>query len=166
MRSRLPSAAALLAGLAAAPSPAAAQLRQAPALAAEGAKRALAAAEAHAARGKLTVCVVVVDTGGELLAALRMDGVLPAFCDVARAKARTAARYGRPSRAWAELLGRGNAGALASLPEMFAVEGGVPVTVGGVTVGAVGVSGASATQDGEVAQAGAAAVTGGPAATP
>src|SRR5687768_10331641 len=83
---------------------------------AEGAKRALAAAESQAARGKLSVCIVVVDTGGETLAALRLDGVLPAFCDVARAKARTAARYGRPSRAWSELLGRGNAGALMNLP--------------------------------------------------
>ena len=139
--------------------PAAAQLRQAPTLGAEGAKRALAAAETQATRSKLSVCIVVVDTGGETLASLRLDGVLPAFCDVARAKARTAARYGRPSRAWSELLGRGNAGALMNLPDMFAVEGGVPVTVGGVTVGAVGVSGASASQDGEIAQAGAAVVT-------
>ena len=52
---------------------------------------------------------------------LRLDGVLPAFCDVARAMARTAARYGRPSRAWSELLGRGTAGALMNLPDMFAV---------------------------------------------
>jgi glc operon protein GlcG len=144
-----------------------AQVRQAPTLGAEGAKRALAASESHAARGKLSVCIVVVDTGGETLAALRLDGVLPAFCDVARAKARTAARYGRPSRAWSELLGRGNAGALMNLPDMFAVEGGVPVTLNGVTVGAVGVSGASAAQDGEIAQAGAAVVAAAPvAATP
>jgi glc operon protein GlcG len=41
---------------------------------------------------------------------------------------------------------------------MFAVEGGVPVLAGDVVVGAVGVSGASAAQDGQVAEAGALAV--------
>ncbi len=135
-----------------------AQTRQAPTLGLDGARRALAASEAESTRNGWSVCVVVVDAGGELVAMARQDGVLPALCDVARAKARTAARYGRSSRAWSELLGRGNAGALMNLPDMFAVEGGVPVTVGAVVVGAVGVSGASAAQDGLVAQAGAAAL--------
>ena len=135
-----------------------AQTRQAPTLSLDGARRALAASEAEAVRNAWGVCVVVVDAGGEPVAMARLDGVLPALCDVARAKARTAARYGRSSRAWSELLGRGNAGALMNLPDMFAVEGGVPVTVNAVVVGAVGVSGASAAQDGQVAQAGAAAL--------
>ncbi|GLC28367.1 GlcG/HbpS family heme-binding protein [Roseisolibacter agri] len=135
-----------------------AQTRQAPTLSLDGARRALAASEAESTRMSLNVCIVVVDAGGEPVAMARQDGVLPALCDVARAKARTAARYGRSSRAWSELLGRGNAGALMNLPDMFAVEGGVPVTVSAVVVGAVGVSGASAAQDGQVAQAGAAAL--------
>ncbi|MDF1505843.1 heme-binding protein [Roseisolibacter sp. H3M3-2] len=132
--------------------------RAAPTLTLDGARRAVAGVEREAARLSRTFCVVVVARGGEVVAVARQDGVLPAICDVARAKARTAARYGRPSRAWAELLGRGNAGALATLPDMFAVEGGVPVLAGDVVVGAVGVSGASAAQDGLVAEAGAAAI--------
>jgi uncharacterized protein GlcG (DUF336 family) len=140
------------------PAAASAQVRQAPTLSLEGARRALAGAEREAARLSRAFCVVVVDAGGEVVALARQDGVLAATCDVARAKARTAARYGRPSRAWGELLGRGNAGALATVPDMFAVEGGVPVLAGDVVVGAVGVSGASAAQDGQVAEAGALAV--------
>ena len=144
--------------LATAPPAAAQAVRQVPVLSLAGARQALAAAEGEAGRLRRTVCVVVVDPGGEVVAAARMDGVLPALCDVARAKARTAARYGRPSRAWAELLGRGNAGALANLPDMFAVDGGVPLLDAGVVVGGVGVSGASAEEDGRVAQAGAGAL--------
>lgn len=151
----VPLAALLLLVPAAAP----AQVRPAPALTLEGARRALDGAEREAAHQARTFCIVVVDPGGEVVALARQDGVLPALCDVARAKARTAARYGRTSRAWSELLGRGNAGALANLPDMFAVEGGVPVLAGEVVVGAVGVSGASAAQDGLVAQAGASAAT-------
>lgn len=148
------------AALAGGASPVAAQsVRQAPVLSLEGARVALAAADGEAARLGRTVCVAVVDPGGELIAVARGDGVLPAFCDVARAKARTSARYGQPSRSWATLLGRGNAGALATLPDMFAVEGGVPVLVNGVLVGAVGVSGASSEEDGRVAAAGAQAVS-------
>lgn len=147
------------------PAAAAAQVRQAPMLSLGGAQRALAASEAEAARLQRTFCIVVVDAGGEPVAMARQDAVLPALCDVARAKARTAARYGRSSRAWSELLGRGNAGALMNLPDMLAVEGGVPVLVGGAVVGAVGVSGASAAQDGQVAEAGAAALASAPAAT-
>lgn len=144
--------------LAAAPARAAAQVRQAPVLGLDGARTALAAAERTAAALQRTFCIAVVDTGGETIALVRQDGVLPALCDVARAKARTAARYGRPSQSWAELLGRGNAGALMNLPEMFAVEGGVPVLAGGAVVGAVGASGASSTMDAQVAQAAADAV--------
>jgi glc operon protein GlcG len=149
-----------------APRPAAAQVvRQAPTLSLEGARRALVAADSEATRLRRTVCVVVVDPGGEPIALTRADGVLPAFCDVARAKARTAVRYGRPSDSWAQLLGRGNAGALANLPDMFAVEGAVPVLVDGVVVGAVGVSGAPSEDDARVARAGAQAVSGAPAAS-
>lgn len=151
--------AAIIALAGTAPAAAAQAVRQAPVLSLEGARLALAAADGEAARLGRTVCVAVVDPGGELVALARGDGVLPAFCDVARAKARTAARYGQPSRSWAQLLGRGNAGALATLSDMFAVEGGVPVLVGGVVVGALGVSGASAEDDGRVATAGAQAVS-------
>jgi uncharacterized protein GlcG (DUF336 family) len=149
----------LLAGLLAGAAPALhAQVRQQPTLSLEGARRALAAAAAEATRQARPFCVAVLDAGGEVIALERHDGAMPpAVCDFARAKARTAGRFGRPSQAWAEFLGRGNGGALANLPDMFAVEGGAPILQGGAVVGAVGVSGGSTQQDAEVARAGVAA---------
>ncbi|HZF68921.1 MAG TPA: heme-binding protein [Gemmatirosa sp.] len=149
----------LIVGLLAGTAPALhAQVRQQPTLALAGARRALAAAATEAARQARPFCVVVLDASGEVIALERHDGATPsAVCDFARAKARTAGRFGRPSQAWAEFLGRGNGGALVSVPDMFAVEGGVPIVQATVVVGAVGVSGGSTQQDAEVARAGAAA---------
>ena len=45
-----------------------------------------------------------------------------------------------------------------ALDDVYAIEGGVPVTVNGRVVGAVGVSGVTSQQDAVVAAAGAAAV--------
>lgn len=147
-----------------------AQVRPQATLALEGARRALAAGAAEAARQGRAFCVVVLDSGGEVIALERHDGAMPpAVCDFARAKARTAGRFGRSSDAWATLLGRGNGGVLSTVPDMFAVEGGVPILQGTAVVGAVGVSGASTGQDAEVARAAAAAAlpaTPPPAAAP
>lgn len=139
------------------PGRAAAQLRATRALSAQGAERALAAAADEARRQGWAVSIAVVDPAGELVGFLRLDGAPYSSVDIARAKARTAARFRRPTRALDSALTAGRTPILG-LEGATPVEGGVPVVVGGEVVGAVGVSGVTSAQDAQVAQAGAAAV--------
>ena len=136
----------------------AAQLRSTSSISAEGAQRALAAATAEARRQGWNVSIAVVDPAGELVAFLRMDGAPFSSVDVSRAKAHTAARFRRPTRALDSTLTAGRL-AILGLPGATPVEGGVPIVINGEVVGAVGVSGVTSAQDAQVAQAGAAAVT-------
>ena len=82
-----------------------------------------------------------------------MDGANWASGDVAQQKARTAARFRRDTKAFADNL----AGAM-SFEDVAMVEGGVVIEVGGRIIGAVGVSGVSSAQDAEVGRAGIAAL--------
>jgi uncharacterized protein GlcG (DUF336 family) len=158
-RSALPllAAAALAAGAVLVPTRAAAQLRPTRVVAAAGAQRALAAAEAEARKQGWAVSIAVVDPAGELVGFLRLDGAPMSSVDIARAKARTAARFRRPTRALDSSLTAGRLAILA-LDGATPVEGGVPIVVGGEVVGAVGVSGVTSAQDAQVARAGASAV--------
>jgi glc operon protein GlcG len=99
----------------------------------------------------------VVDPAGELIAFLRMDGAPYSSVDIARGKARTAARFRRPTRGLDSALTAGRFAILA-FEGVTPVEGGVPIVLNGETVGAVGVSGATSAQDAQVAQAGVRAV--------
>jgi uncharacterized protein GlcG (DUF336 family) len=113
---------------------------------------------AEARQQKWAVSIAVVDAAGELVAFLRMDGAPFSSIDVSRAKARTAARFRRPTRALDSALTAGRL-AILGLEGATPVEGGVPIVVGGEVVGAVGVSGVTSAQDAQVAQAGVRAVT-------
>jgi glc operon protein GlcG len=139
------------------PSRASAQLRASRMLTAEAAQRVLGAAEAKARTNGWTVSIAVVDAAGDLMAFLRRDGASPASVDIARAKARTAARFRRPTKAL-EDAATGGRTVLLSFEGVTLVEGGVPIVVNGEVVGAVGVSGVMSPQDAQVAQAGANAV--------
>jgi len=134
-----------------------AQLRAAKVLSLDAARAALDAAEAEARRQGWAVSIMVVDASGEPMAFARLDGAPYASVDVSRAKARSAARFRRPTKAFADVIAQGRLGILA-FADAVPVEGGVPIVVGGEVFGAVGVSGATSEQDGQVAQAGASAV--------
>jgi uncharacterized protein GlcG (DUF336 family) len=150
--------AALLTALSVAGATAAhAQVRPIRTVSAEGAQRAIAAAATEARGRGWGVSIAVVDPAGELVAFLKLDGAAYSSVDNARAKARTAARFRRPTRVFDSTLTAGRL-ALLGLPNMTPVEGGVPIVVGGEVVGAIGVSGVTSAQDAQVAQAGAAAV--------
>lgn len=160
MRPRLFAALALLvaASTALAARPLGAQLAQQSVLTLEAARRAVAAADSAARRNGWRVSVAVVDAHGELLAFQRMDDAPLSSVGVAQAKARTAARFRRPTRALDSALAGGRT-ALLALEGVVPIEGGVPIAVAGRVVGAVGVSGVTSQQDAVCAQAGAAAVT-------
>ena len=78
---------------------------------------------------------------------------------VAQDKARTAAAFRRPSKAFQDMVAAGGEGLrMLALPGALPIEGGLPLVVGGKIVGAIGVSGVTSAQDGQIAGAGAAAL--------
>ena len=131
-------------------------LRQLPVLTLAGARAIAAAAEAFAVGRGWTVAIAVVDAAGGLVLFQILDDTQPGSQEVAVHKARTAARFKRPTKALEEAVAGGRQ-ALLSLPGVTAVEGGLPIVAGARVVGAVGVSGMQSSQDSQVAEAGLAA---------
>jgi glc operon protein GlcG len=121
----------------------------------ETAQRIADAAEKFAHKKKWNVVITIVDDGGHLIYLARMDGTQIGSIDVAQAKARTALAFKRPTKIWSDALTSGRTPILG-LPGVTPVEGGLPLTVKGEFVGAIGVSGVTSEQDGQIAQAGAA----------
>jgi len=84
-----------------------------------------------------------------------MDNTQTASIAVSQDKAASAAMYRRPTKAFQDALAAGGAGLrVLTLRGANAVEGGLPIVVDGKIIGAIGVSGGSAEQDGVVAKAG------------
>src|SRR5437016_2642990 len=119
------------------------------------AKKIAAAAEAEANRRGSTVVIVVVDDGGHLLVLERLDDTQVASVEVGIGKARTAAIFRRPSKEFEDQVKNGRVAALA-LPGATPLQGGIPITVEGKVIGAIGASGNSPQEDEEIALAGAA----------
>jgi uncharacterized protein GlcG (DUF336 family) len=120
----------------------------------EVAKRVTAAAEAEAIKNNWTVVISVVDTRGLLVMLERMDNTQTASVKVAIEKARTAAMFKRPSKAFEDMVAGGRL-AVLRMPGVTPIEGGLPLLSGGKITGAIGVSGMSSQQDSQVAQVGA-----------
>ncbi|EHR70885.1 uncharacterized protein, possibly involved in utilization of glycolate and propanediol [Burkholderiales bacterium JOSHI_001] len=121
----------------------------------EQARKVLAAALADARKQNLPMAVAVVDTAGQLVAFERMDNTQTASIAVAQDKAVSAAMYRRPTKVFQDAVAGGGAGLrVLTLRNANAVEGGLPLVVDGKIIGAIGVSGGSAEQDGVVAKAG------------
>jgi glc operon protein GlcG len=134
-----------------------AQVASKKALTLEGAKQVIAAATAEARRSRAGGVVAVVDDGGNLMALERLDGTFAAGANISIGKARTAAIFKRPTRFFEDVI-KGGRTAMIALNDFTPLQGGVPITIDGEIVGAVGVSGAaSAQQDEEIAMVGAAA---------
>jgi len=130
-----------------------AQLPTKPVLTLEAAKKLAAAAEEEAVKNKWNIVIAIVDDGGNLLYLQRLDGTQTGSIEVALQKAKTAVHFKRPSKALEDAVtgGRTVVLALGAMP----IEGGLPLMVDDKLIGAIGVSGATAQQDGQVAKAGA-----------
>jgi glc operon protein GlcG len=119
------------------------------------AKKLVAAAEAEARKRGATVVIAVVDDGGQLILLERLDDTQVASVEVAIGKARTAAIFRRPSKVFEDQVKNGRVAALA-LPGATPLQGGIPITVDGKVIGAIGASGNSPQEDEEIALSGAA----------
>ena len=118
------------------------------------AKKIAAAVIAECQKNSWNVAVAIVDNHGYLVYYERMENTQYASNDIAIGKARAAATYRRPTRAFADVINKGGP-ATATLPGVFASPGGAPLMVDDKVVGAVGVSGVTGDQDEQCAKAGA-----------
>jgi uncharacterized protein GlcG (DUF336 family) len=125
-----------------------------PAISVETARKLAAAATAEGKKNGWTVAVAIVDPDGELVFFERIDNTQAGSIGVAQDKARTAARFKRPTKAFEDALVGGRQ-AILGLAGVTPIEGGLPLLVDGKIIGAIGVSGATSQQDGICAQAGA-----------
>jgi glc operon protein GlcG len=122
-----------------------------------GAQTVLQAATESAQQRNAPSAIAVVDPAGDLLAFRRMDGVRAASADLAIEKARTAARL---QRSTAEIEDNVNQGRTAFVTAgILVLRGGMPVSVNGAVVGAVGIAGLSKQTDAEIANTAATALS-------
>jgi uncharacterized protein GlcG (DUF336 family) len=140
-----------------APRIASAQLADTKVLTTDAVKSLLASAEATAKQNKWLVSIAVTDAAGDLLGFLKLDNASTGSVQIAQGKARTAARFGRPTKVYADRVLTDTLTFL-SVDGLVALQGGLPITVNGKVIGAVGVSGATSAQDEQVAAAAIAAV--------
>ena len=122
----------------------------------EAAKRAAAAALAEARKNNWTMAAAVVDPAGDLVYFEKVDGTQAASTLISMDKARSSARFKRPTKALQDVLAAGGEGLrLLALQGAVPVEGGIPLVMDGKIVGAIGLSGGTSVQDGQCAKAGA-----------
>lgn len=127
----------------------------------EFSKRVIAAAEAEARANQWPMTIAIVDSGGHLVALHRMDQANLASLSVAQIKAETAVFFRKPTKVFEEAVASGGLGLrLLSTAGHCAIEGGLPLLLGGEVVGAIGVSGMQSSHDAQVATAGANALLG------
>jgi len=125
------------------------------------AQKAIETIKAEALKRGKAVVISVVDAQGDLLALLRLDGAPLPSIQISMNKAYTAARERRPTHLIGQAARDPQDGfdiAFYGDPRIVGWMGGLPVLVGQVVVGAVGVSGVAGDEDLELAKLGADAI--------
>jgi glc operon protein GlcG len=121
------------------------------------AEDAIHAAVAEANKRGWQLNIAVVDSGGNLVTFSRMDGAQLASIAIAEHKARASAKFRRPTRFFEDAVQKGIA-YIATLDDIVASRGGIPLIEDGKLIGAIGCSGATGSQDEVVCSAGAATI--------
>jgi glc operon protein GlcG len=111
------------------------------------------AATERANQDNWTVVIAIVDAGGHLILLHKIDNTQSGSIEVAITKAKASAAFKRPTKVFQDGVAAGNVNIL-SLPGAIPYEGGLPIFHDGKIIGAIGVSGVTAAQDGIIAQAG------------
>ena len=133
---------------------AAAQMMDKKALSIAEAKKIAAAAMEEAQKNSWTVVVAIIDDGGHLMYLERRDGTQLASADIAVDKARAALLFKRPSKALEDTINSGRPAVATLNRNVTMVDGGLPLMYQRAIVGAIGVSGVTSAQDGQIAKAG------------
>jgi glc operon protein GlcG len=129
-----------------------------PSIEAQRAQSLIQAAVAEATKKGWAMNIAVVDAGANLVAFLRMDGAQLASVTISQHKARTAAKYRRPTKAFEDAVQKNGFTYMLSLDDVVASRGGIPLIEDGKLIGAVGCSGGTGSQDEAVCTAAAALV--------
>jgi glc operon protein GlcG len=125
----------------------------------EQAEKVMAAALQEATKNNWTMAIAIVDTGGKLVLFKKIDNTQIGSVDVSISKAITANNFKRASKVFEDAVAGGGLGLrVLSLPGITPLEGGELIIFNGKIIGAIGVSGAQSTQDGQVARAGTAVI--------
>ena len=126
-----------------------------PAITLDQAKMVMAGAEAEAKKNNWGMVITILDSGGSVVMMQRMDGAPLGSIEVARDKAWSAVAFRRPTKVFEDAIAQGGANLrLLRLTGASPIEGGIPLMADGKIIGAIGVSGGTAPQDGQVAKAG------------
>jgi glc operon protein GlcG len=121
----------------------------------EFARKAADGAMAEARKNGWFMAIAVVGPSGDLVYFQKMDNTQYASVTIAQHKARTAAIFRRPTKAFEENLGKGFEFIYQmTLDGMIGSQGGFPLVVGGKIVGAIGCSGGAGAQDSQTCTAG------------
>jgi glc operon protein GlcG len=122
----------------------------------DAAKKVMAAAEAESVKNNWGMAIAILGSTGHMVMLHRLDNTQYGSIGVAEDKARSALYFRRPSKVFEDLVAQGGIGMRTlALRGASPLEGGIPIVTDGKIVGAIGVSGATSAQDGQVAKAGA-----------
>jgi glc operon protein GlcG len=124
----------------------------------ERAQAAINAGIAEATKRGWQLNIAVVDSGGNLVAFARMDGAQIGSIAISEHKARASVKYRRPTKVFEEAMQKHELHYIATLDDVIASRGGIPLIEDGKLVGAVGCSGATGSQDEVVCMAAAATI--------
>ena len=125
----------------------------------DAAKKVMAAAEAEAMRNQWPMVIAIVDSTGHLVILHRMDQAQYGSAKIAPLKAETALDFRRSTKVFEDSITGGGQGVrVVTMPNVLALEGGLPILQNGEVIGAIGVSGMRSDQDAQVARAGIAAL--------
>jgi len=131
----------------------AAALETRPVLTLDVAKKMAAACETRARQEGWKLNIAILDAGGNLKHFLRMDDAFLGSIQIAQLKANTSANFPFSTKQLGEIAASRVPG-IVHVPGLVTFEGGLPIkTAGGAHIGSIGVSGATAEQDGICAQA-------------
>lgn len=126
----------------------------------EQARKISAAAQQNAQQNGWLMVVAITDAGGHLVLLERMDNAQFGSVQVAQDKAHSAVAFRRPTRAFHDMVAAGGEGLrMLVMSGAMPIDGGLPIVVDGAIIGGIGISGGTSAQDGQVAQAGLAALT-------
>ena len=129
-----------------------------PAISAQKAQTAIAAAVAESTKRGWAMNIAVVGPGGSLVAFLKMDNAQLASIKIAEHKARASARYRRPTKAFEDAVMKSGLTYILTLDDVIASRGGIPLIEDGKLIGAIGCSGGTGSQDEAVCLVGAATI--------